>query len=94
VIKLKNKRVASFPDFMMDWLTRQTEEITTSLFTPPSLTVIPPTSFGQNAQVDSSYQDFANKLNDAYSQTTLDNIKQGVVNAKPANTKNVPDSLK
>lgn len=79
---------------MMDWLTRQTEEITTSLFTPPSLTVTPPTSFGQNAQVDSSYKDFANKLNDAYSQTTLDNIKQGVVNAKPANTKNVPDSLK
>lgn len=62
VIKVKNKRIAAFPDFLMDWLTRQTEEITTSLFTPPNLTVVPPTSFGQNAQVDSSYADFAKNL--------------------------------
>ena len=46
----------------MDWLTRQTEELTTSLFTPPNLTIIPPTSFGQNAQVDSSYADFFKKV--------------------------------
>lgn len=71
---------------MMDWLTRQTEEITTSLFTPPSLTVIPPTSFGQNAQVDGSYKDFSDKLNKQFSQSTLDNIKQGIANPKPANT--------
>ena len=62
VIKLKNTRIAAFPDFVMDWLTRQTEEITTSLFTPPNLTIIPPTQFGQNAQVDKSYTDFSDKL--------------------------------
>lgn len=62
VIKLSNKRIAAFPDFVMDWLTRQTEELTTSLFTPPNLTIIPPTSFGQNAQVDKSYADFSKKL--------------------------------
>ena len=45
VIKVKNKRVSAFPDFIMDWLSRQTEEITTSLFTPPNLTIVPPTSF-------------------------------------------------
>ena len=86
MIKLKNKRVASFPDFMMDWLTRQTEEITTSLFSPPSLTIVPPTNFGQNAQVDSSYKDFADNLGKKFSQATLDNIKQGIANPKPANT--------
>ena len=76
VIKVKNKRVAAFPDFLMDWLTRQTEEITTSLFTPPSLTVIPPTSFGQNAQFDSSYANFSEKIGKSFSSTNLDNIKQ------------------
>lgn len=55
VVDTKNRRIAAFPDFIMDWLTRQTEEITTSLFTPPNLTIIPPTNFGQNAKVDSSY---------------------------------------
>lgn len=62
VIKLKNKRIAAFPDFLMDWLTRQTDEITNSLFTPPNLTIVPPSSFGQNAQVDGSYKDFSKKL--------------------------------
>lgn len=46
----------------MDWLTRQTEEIVTSLFTPPNLTIIPPTDFGQNAQVDSGFDGITKKL--------------------------------
>lgn len=45
VIDVKNKRISAFPDFVMDWLTRQTEELTNSLFTPPNLTIIPPTDF-------------------------------------------------
>jgi hypothetical protein len=81
VIKVKNKRIAAFPDFLMDWLTRQTDEITTSLFTPPNLTIVPPSSFGQNAQVDSSYKDFSKKLGAAYSSATVDNIKQGMSTA-------------
>ena len=60
----------------MDWLTRQKEEMTTSLFTPPNLTIIPPTDFGQNAQVDKSYKDFSEKLGNAYSEESLKNIKQ------------------
>ncbi len=60
----------------MDWLTRQTEELTTSLFTPPNLTVIPPTDFGQNAQVDSTYIDFSQKLGAAYSSASFENMKQ------------------
>ncbi|MBC7503535.1 VCBS repeat-containing protein [Candidatus Gracilibacteria bacterium] len=97
VIKLKNKRIAAFPDFIMDWLTRQTEELTTSLFTPPNLTIIPPTSLGQNAQLDSSFDDFAKKLGSAYSSANYENIKQGI--GKPVGTKTstapgIPDSLK
>jgi len=36
----------------MDWLTRQTEELVTSFFTPPNLTIVLPTDLGQNAQID------------------------------------------
>ncbi len=61
----------------MDWLTRQTEELTASLFTPPNLTIIPPTSFGQNAQVDTSYADFSKNLGEKFSSANLSNIKQG-----------------
>lgn len=62
VIKIKNTRIAAFPDFIMDWLDRQISEITTALLTTPTLTIIPPTDFGQNAQVDGSYKDFFSKL--------------------------------
>lgn len=75
VVNVKNKRISAFPDFIMDWLTRQTEELTTSLFTPPNLTIIPPTDFGQNAKVDSSYSDFLDKLSKAYSSESLSSLK-------------------
>lgn len=63
----------------MDWLTRQTDEITTSLFTPPNLTIVKPASFGQNAQVDKSYDNFSKQLGAQYSSASLDNIKQSMV---------------
>lgn len=75
VVDVKNKRISAFPDFIMDWLTRQTEELTTSLFTPPNLTIIPPTDFGQNAKVDGSYSDFIEKLESAYSKESFDSMK-------------------
>lgn len=81
VVKLKNIRIPAFPDFIMDWLTRQTEEIVTSLFTPPNLTIIPPTDFGQNAQVDSGFMGITDKLGKLYSNANIDNIKQGMSNA-------------
>jgi len=52
IVKLNNKRVAGFPDFIMDWVSRQTDQITNALLTPPNLIIIPPTSVGQNAQFD------------------------------------------
>jgi hypothetical protein len=96
VIKLKNKRIAAFPDFIMDWLDRQISEISTALFTPPTLTIIPPTNFGQNAQVDGSYKDFFNKLGDSFSAANLDNMKQGMTQAsatQTSDTTGVPAAL-
>ncbi len=96
VIKLNNKRIPAFPDFLMDWLTRQTEELVTSFFTPPNLTIVLPTDLGQNAQIDGSYKDFSKKLGDAYSSNTLSNMKQGMsqaFNSKQSNISGVPSSL-
>lgn len=89
VIKLKNIRIPAFPDFIMNWLTRQTEEIVTSLFTPPNLTIIPPTDFDQNASPDSSFDGISKKLGKLYSNANIDNIKQGMstaMNGKKPNT--------
>lgn len=71
----------------MDWVTRQTEEITNALFTPPNLTIIPPTSIGQDGNIDRSfasfsetfgqksieqgYTDFQKQVSDAYNTTNL-----------------------
>ncbi len=78
VIKIKNRRIAAFPGFIMKWLSDQTNEIMSSLFTPPNLIIIPPTSFGQNAQFDGSFKHFTEDLGAAYSKATVDNIKQGM----------------
>lgn len=85
LVDTKNKRIAAFPEFVMDWLTRQTEELTTSLFTPPNLTIIPPTNFGQNAKVDGSYSDFLEKLQSAYSSESINALKQQMGEAYHAN---------
>jgi hypothetical protein len=54
LINVKNKRTFAFPQFLMEWVGRQTEEITNALLTPPTLTIIPPTTIGANARVDGS----------------------------------------
>ena len=81
VIKLKNIRIAAFPDFLMDWLSRQKDEIFNSLFTPPNLTIILPTDFGQNARIDSTFENFTKKLGEAYSTASINDIKQGMNSA-------------
>ncbi len=42
VVKVKNTRIAAFPDFLMDWVTRQIEEIVTKLTDFPDLYIILP----------------------------------------------------
>ena len=43
MIQIENSRVAPFPDFVMDWVTRQVEEIVVKLTDLPTLHVILPT---------------------------------------------------
>jgi len=42
IIKIKNSRVSAFPDFLMDWATRQLEEIINKLTSLPTLYIILP----------------------------------------------------
>jgi predicted chitinase len=75
IIKIKNQRISGFPDFVMDWIARQKDEVTTALLTPPNLTIVLPTTIGQNGQIDGSFKNFKEKFDKAYSAQTLDNMK-------------------
>lgn len=43
IVKVKNIRVADFPDFIMNWVQRQVAEVTNKFFSLPNLIIIPPT---------------------------------------------------
>ena len=58
----------------MDWLQRQGDEISAALFTPPNLTIIPPTTLGPNAPFD-GVDSFLSKFN-------TESVKQGYENMK------------
>lgn len=76
LINVKNKRTFAFPQFLMEWVDRQTEEITTALLTPPTLTVIMPSSIGANSRVDGSMTGFLDQFSKAYGQQGVDNLKK------------------
>ena len=42
IIKIKNKRVSAFPDFLMDWANRQLEEVVNKLTSLPTLYIVLP----------------------------------------------------
>lgn len=42
VVQVQMKRISPFPDFIMDWVTRQIEEIVTKLTDFPTLFIILP----------------------------------------------------
>lgn len=42
VIKIQNTRISPFPDFLMDWVTRQLEEVVNKLTNLPKIFVILP----------------------------------------------------
>jgi len=58
----------------MDWLQRQGDEISTALFTPPNVTLIPPTTLGPNAPFD-GIDSFRSNFN-------IESVKQWVENMK------------
>ncbi len=76
IIQLKNKRVAGFPDFIMDWVSRQTDELVNALFTPPNLIIIPPTSIGQNMQFDGTLNGFTETFKKSLDSVSVSTIQQ------------------
>lgn len=42
ILKIKNSRVSAFPDFLMDWASRQLEEVVNKLTSLPTLYIILP----------------------------------------------------
>lgn len=42
IIQIKNKRISAFPGFMMDWVERQLDEITSKLTNLPKVFVVLP----------------------------------------------------
>lgn len=74
----------------MDWVTRQTEEITNALFTPPNLTIIPPTSIGQHANIDGSFQNFLDQFSQKSAEQGYEDFKKQVSDAYTS-TNVVPD---
>lgn len=65
IVKVKNKRISGFPDFVMDWVGRQGDEIVKALFTVPHITLYAPTTLGQHAQFDGSFGTFLSKFSGA-----------------------------
>lgn len=56
-------RVMAFPDFLMDWVTRQIEEIVTKLTTLPTLQIILPDFSGI---MDDRWMNFSENIRKAY----------------------------
>jgi hypothetical protein len=71
IVKVKNIRVAAFPDFIMDWVARQTDEIINKFFSLPNLIVIPPTDLGPNFSVDGTLGSYGKAFNDASEKYSL-----------------------
>jgi hypothetical protein len=64
IVKVRNRRISPFPEFIMGWFARQTEEMRNKLFTLPNLIIIPPKSFGPNAQFGGDFSDFVSKFSE------------------------------
>ncbi len=65
VVQFSMKRVWAFPDFLMEWVTRQIEEIVTKLTDFPTLFVILPDFSGI---MDSSWENLTEKVSEAFNE--------------------------
>ncbi len=63
VIQIKNKRVSAFPGFLMDWVERQLDEITSKLTNLPKVFVILPDFWGV---FDFSWENFGSGMKQAF----------------------------
>lgn len=71
----------------MDWVSRQTDELVNSLFTPPALIIIPPTSIGQNAQFDGTLSGLTSTFKKSYDENSATNISTAAGDAYTKNSK-------
>lgn len=67
IVKISQKRVSAFPDFIMDWVNRQLEEVANKLTSLPTLYIIKPDFRGA---LDTEWTGFSDKLANAYSAGT------------------------
>lgn len=81
IVKVKNKRISGFPDFVMDWVQRQGDEIVKALFTIPHITLYAPTTLGQHAQFDGSFQNFLSRFSEASATQGVQNLQTQMGNA-------------
>ena len=70
VIQIKNKRVSAFPGFMMDWVERQLDEITSKLTNLPKVFVILPDFWGI---FDFSWSDFGPGMKQSFEEGKVEN---------------------
>jgi hypothetical protein len=63
ILKIKLDRVSAFPEFIMDWVNRQTEEVVNKLTSLPTLYIILP-DFSKI--FESGWNGFAGKLKDKF----------------------------
>lgn len=80
VISVNMKRVPAFPDFVMDWVTRQIEEVVTKLVTLPTLQIILPDFSGI---MDNKWNNFTRDSKKAYDEfKAKDQSKQENINSR------------
>ncbi|HRI35734.1 MAG TPA: hypothetical protein PK765_01350 [bacterium] len=79
IVKISNIRIPAFPDFLMEWVTRQTEEIINKLTSLPTLYIILPDLSGLNFESWGSYPSKLQKeYNDAFANDKgVDNLSIG-----------------
>jgi hypothetical protein len=79
IVKINFKRTSAFPDFIMDWVTNQLEEIINKLTTLPTLYIILPDFSGF---ADSGWNNFMDKFNKAKDDIKTKNAETDKKNAQ------------
>ncbi|NDK10028.1 VCBS repeat-containing protein [Candidatus Gracilibacteria bacterium] len=73
VVQINNKRVGAFPNFLMDWVERQLDEVTSKLTNLPKVFVVLPEMSGL---INLSWNNFAKTSSDFNQEKTEDNTQE------------------
>lgn len=75
VIQIENQRTPAFPWFLMDWVERQLDEVTSKLTNLPKISVILPEFWGI---FDYSFSDFSERAQESFQEWVRENQEQRV----------------